>query len=44
MIGGSPTKFNTVYAVMTTMQSMRENLEQNNSAITSDLAIYVNLK
>ena len=41
IINGSPTKFSTVYIVMKNVQSMMACLDQNDSVITFDLAIYV---
>eukprot|EP00058_Branchiostoma_floridae_P009808 XP_002595296.1 hypothetical protein BRAFLDRAFT_128105 [Branchiostoma floridae] len=40
MIQGSPTEYSTVYTVMKQVQAMMKHLDQEDSVITFDLAIY----
>ena len=44
MIAGSPTEYSTVYTVLKTVQAMTKSLDQRNSVVTFDLAIYTKAK
>lgn len=44
MINGSSTEYSTIYTVLKTVQSMMSCLNQKNSVITFDLAIYMKAK
>ena len=44
VIAGSPTEYSTVYTVLKTVQAMTKSLDQRNSVVTFDLAIYTKTK
>ena len=44
MIAGFPTEYSTVYTVLKTVQAMTKSLDQRNSVVTFDLAIYTKAK
>ena len=44
MFKASPTEFNTVFTVMNTVQKMVQSLQQDETVITFDMAIYVKAK